>query len=300
MIRILGTILVGLLGLAFGSFLNVCLSRLPEGESVVGPRSHCRRCGQSILWWENLPVLSWLALRGRCRTCKAWIGWRYPLVEATIGVLWAMEGWFFLGAALDPLVPPTEVYRTLVYAVGRMILFWILLALALLDFEHLWLPDWFTIPGTALGFVFTMVSAALAYASPRTDSPLMDSHGGSPLAEAIVNLLGIAAAAGLVLAIRWVYWMLRRREGIGLGDAKLMGLLAAWLGFPQALLAFGLGVILGAIAGLLLLAFSIQRNREASWTLKKLPLGTFLCIGGAISALWGERIIAAYLKLAGV
>jgi leader peptidase (prepilin peptidase)/N-methyltransferase len=89
MIRILGTIFAGLLGLAFGSFLNVCLSRWPAGESVVKPRSHCRQCGRTLAWWENVPLVSWLALRGRCRGCKSWIGWRYPLVEFSVAVLWA-------------------------------------------------------------------------------------------------------------------------------------------------------------------------------------------------------------------
>src|SRR5208282_2595935 len=89
MIRILGTIFAGLVGLAFGSFLNVCLSRWPAGESVVKPRSHCRQCGRTLAWWENVPLVSWIALRGRCRSCKSWIGWRYPLVELSVAVLWA-------------------------------------------------------------------------------------------------------------------------------------------------------------------------------------------------------------------
>ena len=93
MIRILETIFAGLLGLAFGSFLNVCLSRWPADESVVTPRSHCRHCGQTLTWWENLPLISWLALRGRCRTCQTRIGWRYPLVELAVGTLWAISIW---------------------------------------------------------------------------------------------------------------------------------------------------------------------------------------------------------------
>lgn len=93
MMRILGTILAALLGLAFGSFLNVCLSRWPEGESVVKPRSHCRNCERTLAWSENIPLLSWLALRGRCRTCGAKISWRYPLVESVVGALWAVIVW---------------------------------------------------------------------------------------------------------------------------------------------------------------------------------------------------------------
>jgi leader peptidase (prepilin peptidase)/N-methyltransferase len=113
------------------------------------------------------------------------------------------------------------------------------------------------------------------------------------------RFLGILAAAALVLLIRWLYWLIRRREGIGLGDAKLMALLAAWLGLPGALLAFGLGVVLGAAVALVLLAIPAESTNTGGWALKKLPLGTFLCIGGIVSGLWGQPIIHAYLRWAG-
>jgi leader peptidase (prepilin peptidase)/N-methyltransferase len=106
------------------------------------------------------------------------------------------------------------------------------------------------------------------------------------------------AAAGVVLVIRWTYWLVRRQEGIGLGDAKLMSMLAAWLGLPGALLAFGLGVVGGAAVALLILLFPAMRTNER-WELSRLPLGTFLCIGGIVSGLWGPRIIATYLRWAG-
>ncbi len=111
--------------------------------------------------------------------------------------------------------------------------------------------------------------------------------------------MGILAAAGLILLIRWIYWLIRRREGIGLGDAKLMAMLAAWLGLPGALFAFCLGVVLGAVAAIVLLAVPSTRKRSEGWALTKLPLGTFLCVGGIVSGLWGEQIIAAYLRWAG-
>jgi leader peptidase (prepilin peptidase)/N-methyltransferase len=111
-------------------------------------------------------------------------------------------------------------------------------------------------------------------------------------------LLAILAAAGLILLIRWLYWLIRRREGIGLGDAKLMAMLAAWLGFPGALLAFVLGVILGALVAVVQLAVPSVRNPSQPRSAGKLPLGTFLCIGGIVSSLWGRQIIAAYLRWA--
>jgi leader peptidase (prepilin peptidase)/N-methyltransferase len=113
------------------------------------------------------------------------------------------------------------------------------------------------------------------------------------------RLLAIVVAAALILLIRWIYWLFRRREGIGLGDAKLMAMLAAWLGLPGALLAFGLGVVLGSIAALVLLLLPSTRKSTEGWEHIKLPLGTFLCVGGIVSSLWGEQIIPAYLRWAG-
>ncbi len=308
MIRILGTIFAGLLGLAFGSFLNVCLSRWPAGESVVKPRSHCRQCGRTLAWWENVPLVSWLALRGRCRTCRAWIGWRYPLVELAVGIPWAIYGWRESIALLNPDLPAQilynfannasnsahELYNSLIFVAGKLLLCWFLVALASLDAEFLWLPDWITLPGTALGFgVYIMRLMLLKHWG------ILSARPYGILGYAFQWLLGILAAAGFILLIRWIYWLVRRREGIGLGDAKLMALLAAWLGLAGALLAFGLGVVLGALVAVVLLAVPSTRRESGTWALKKLPLGTFLCIGGIVSSLWGQTIIAAYLRWAG-
>ncbi|MGA2168453.1 MAG: prepilin peptidase [Terracidiphilus sp.] len=283
MIRILGTIFAGLLGLAFGSFLNVCLSRWPQGESVVSPRSHCRNCDHTLSWWENIPLLSWLALRGRCRNCHASIGWRYPLVELAVGAPWAVIAWRSYYA-----------FFPLEYAAGMMFLVWILVALAVLDAEHLWLPDAVTLPGIALGIGWWFLQMKQIDWSFRIPlEPWEDAR------DAGKWLLGILAAALLILLIRWLYQLIRHREGIGLGDAKLMALLAAWLGLPGALLAFALGVVFGAFVAVVLMAIPAARTNSNSWALKKLPLGTFLCLGGIVSALWGQPIIAAYLRWSG-
>jgi len=297
MMGILGTIFAGLLGLAFGSFLNVCLSRWPEGESIVQPRSHCRQCSRTLTWWENIPLFSWLALRGRCRTCRTWIGWRYPLVELAIGVLWASSVWRAFSPSLLPDSLPVWLYVALASAVANSILYWILVALAILDAENLWLPDLVTIPGIALGFFFALLRGTLSAAMPLINK--MGSMKYAAKLAAITSIEAILAAAALILLIRWLYWLIRRREGIGLGDAKLMALLAAWLGLPGALLAFGLGVVLGAVVALALLAVPSAQRTTGTWALQKLPLGTFLCIGGIVSSLWGAPIIAAYLRWSG-
>jgi leader peptidase (prepilin peptidase)/N-methyltransferase len=303
MVHILGTIYAGLLGLAFGSFLNVCLSRWPEGESVIAPRSHCRNCAHTLPWWENLPLVSWLVLRGRCRNCHSRIGLRYPLVELAIGALWAFSAWQLPQWGANPQSPVMEMYYGPVVLVGQMILTWLLVALAVLDADNLWLPDWITLPGAALGFAFTLLKLELlvkltSLTGLQFTGALQHEQYGI-YGIALKRLLGILAAAGMVLLIRWVYWLTRHREGIGMGDAKLMALLAAWLGLPGALLAFGLGVVMGAVLALVQLAIPSARSQSERWALSKLPLGTFLCLGGVVSSLWGQPIVAAYLRWAG-
>jgi leader peptidase (prepilin peptidase)/N-methyltransferase len=291
MIRILGTIFAGLLGLAFGSFLNVCLSRWPEGESVVKPRSHCRNCDHTLAWWENIPVLNWIALRGRCRNCQTLISWRYPLVELAVGGLWAAQGWFLLSAMSRPGAPGIDV--GLADALGKMAFCWLLVALAALDAENLWLPDWLTLPGIAVGFVLTVILAPL-------EDNWWTQAATTVKQAAFGDLIAVMIAAALILLIRWLYQLIRHREGIGLGDAKLMALLAAWLGLPGALLSLAIGAILGSLAALALLAVPASCRNSESWSTTRLPLGTFLCIGGIISALWGQPLIASYLQWAGL
>ena len=299
MMRVLGTIVAGLVGLAFGSFLNVCLSRWPTGESIVHPRSHCRSCGRTLAWWENVPLASWLALRGRCRSCRAWIGWRYPLVELAVGALWAVaasqalilvQNLFYLDSFIPRLIEIDALHFF-----GNLALIWLLVALLFLDAEHLWLPDKLTLPGILLGFIYRFSDFLLNHSFVPQQHDAIPSITGTLALQA----LSILAAAGLILLIRWIYWLIRRREGIGLGDAKLMAMLAAWLGLPGALLAFCLGVVLGVIAALVLLVLPSTRKSSKDWAHIKLPLGTFLCVGGIVSSLWGERMIDAYLRWAG-
>jgi leader peptidase (prepilin peptidase) / N-methyltransferase len=298
MTRVLGTIFAGLLGLAFGSFLNVCLSRWPEGESIVSPRSHCRSCARTLAWWENVPVVSWLALRGRCRSCGAWISWRYPLVELAVGVLWAAVAWRSL-TGIDDLAPSDLVLAVAICGISRMIFLWLLVALAVLDFENLWLPNKITIPGTLLGFAATLLYAAV------NSKRVFAFYGALELRNHFIwhlvgqRLLAILVAASLILLIRWIYWLIRRREGIGLGDAKLMAMLAAWLGLQGALLSFAIGLVLGAVAALVVLVLPSTRKNNEGWVATKLPLGTYLCVGGIVSSFWGERMIDAYRRWAG-
>lgn len=299
MIRIFCTVLAGLLGLAFGSFLNVCLSRWPEGESVVTPRSHCRSCGRTLAWWENLPVVSWITLGGRCRTCKAGISWRYPAVEFLIGSLWCVAAWRSMTVIASDQMTPNIFWEETILALSFMLFSWVIVALAFLDADHLWLPDWLTLPAIVLGIAVKVTLSAVQSYIPPNQIPLGCWDCVSPGRAALVSVLSAAAAAGLILLIRWTYWLIRRREGVGLGDAKLMAMLGAWLGLSGALLSFGIGVVLGALFALTALALPASQRDSGNWLSAKLPLGTFLCIGGIVTALWGQPIIEAYKHWAG-
>lgn len=310
MIRILATAFAALLGLAFGSFLNVCLSRWPEGESIVSPRSHCRNCDHILSWWENIPLLSWLLLRGRCRTCCTPISWRYPLVEFAVGGLWAFLAWqgfeqnlgspgplkyALQSADHHPIVP-------IIVVVAQALSVWYMIALAALDAENLWLPDKLTISGMLLGLGCSLFGSYEASWHPEIiwDCCSIEKFDKQIFfAFSLTAVASILVAASLILLIRWLYKLIRHRDGLGLGDAKLMALLAAWLGLPGALLAFALGSILGALAAIALLAIPSRRTDPQSWATSKLPLGTFLCIGGIVSSLWGQPILAAYMHWAG-
>jgi leader peptidase (prepilin peptidase)/N-methyltransferase len=301
MIRTLGTILAALLGLAFGSFLNVCLSRWPEGESVVKPRSHCRNCGRTLAWWENVPLVSWLALRGECRTCRTKISWRYPLVELALGLLWALIAWHTIPSDFLTSVPAEVLHLQIFVGLSQMLFFWILVALAVLDVEHLWLPNFLTWPAIGIGVILNFAKLiVLIDLQKSTELLVFDMIGKIGPASLSEVFLAPIAAATLILLIRWTYWLIRKREGIGLGDAKLMAMLGAWLGVSGAMLSLAIGVLLGAAFAMVVLAVPAARRGSDTWLVSKLPLGTFLCIGGIISALWGPPIIAAYMRWVGL
>jgi leader peptidase (prepilin peptidase) / N-methyltransferase len=292
------TVLAGILGLVFGSFLNVCVSRWPEDESILKPRSYCENCKRTLSWWENIPVLGWLVLRGRCRTCQARIGWRHLVVELAVGGLWAYTAWRAL-TSTDQRSFAALSYTAMLDAVAQMVFFWLLVGLAALDAENLWLPDRLTFPGILLGFLLSLAHPALDtyYISGGFDE--WKHRTGISLAH---WFLAIVIPTGVILAIRHLYRVLRNRDGIGAGDAKLMAMLGGWLGaidLRVLLLAFGIGVVLAALYGLLLYANPTMRGDGDTWLEEKLPFGTFLSLGGIVGGLWGAPIVAAYMRLAG-
>jgi len=298
MIRIFGTVFAALAGLAFGSFLNVLVTRWPEGESVVRPRSHCRHCDHVLAWWENIPLVSWVMLRGRCRACREWIGWRYAIVEAAVGACWGFIA--FEGSPSNDQLSFDLLLALTIYVICRLIFVWLLIALAVLDFEHFWLPDKITIPGILVGFAANAFYVAVYSFWNGIFDKTHVIRGQIIWRGSWERLLEVAAAAAFLLLIRWLYWLFRRRQGLGLGDVKLMAMIAAWLGLRSAVLALVIAVLLGTLAALVLLVVPAWRREPAAkWAATPLPFGTFLCVGGIVSSLWGAQMISAYLHWAG-
>ncbi len=268
-VSVLISIFTVLAGLTFGSFLNVCISRLPRHESVVRPRSRCPQCLTPILNRDNVPLLSWVLLRGRCRSCGARIPVRYPLVESVTAGLFLLS-YFEFGLT--------------VRGVASAVLCWLLLGLAATDAETLLLPDALTLPGLVLGVVYS----GLRY---------RDSLGtGFQWGAAGESLLWAVCAAVLILLIRGLYWLVRRREGIGLGDAKLLAMIAAWLGPWQAGLVLFLAVVCAAAYGVGMIARGRIQRLPGNKLTARIPLGAFLCAAGILSLFRGELILGWYFR----
>lgn len=257
-------IFIVLLGLVFGSFLNVCISRLPQHESVVRPRSRCPQCGAAIRASDNIPLLSWFVLRGRCRNCRKPIAWRYPAVELGTAALFLLA-WLRFGLTVS--------------GIGIIVLSFLLLGLAVMDAETMRLPDAFTLPGILLGIVFAGLLTA----------PTVAGH----LAHAGLAALGAIVGALVILTIRWIYYAWRRVEGMGIGDAKLMAMIAAWLGPALTLVTLFLGALSASVVGLLWIA--VARRKESPMT-ARIPFGSFLC-GAALYAIYhGQANVGWYLQ----
>ena len=295
------------LGLLFGSFLNVCITRLPKHESVVRPRSRCLQCKAPIRWYDNIPLLSWLLLRGRCRDCKLTIPWRYPLVELALG-LWFMvqavwlKHFFDFAHNVDFAAPPS-IPSGILQAVGLATLGFLLIGLMVMDWQTLLLPDAFTLTGIVIGLFLVFVRAA--FLGPTEDQVVLSNHhitltspGGvtdhgnvfltGPEHLIFGRIAAICGAALLLLLVRWLYKAIRHREGMGLGDVKLLAMIAAFLGFWPAVLALFFGVLAATAYAIVLL---IRGNAAAA---SKLAFGSFLCIGGLITAQFGNRLIGWY------
>ena len=248
-------ILVIVFGLAWGSFLNVVIYRVPEKMSLIHPPSTCPSCKARIKPYENVPVLSYLILRGKCRHCGARISPVYLVVEILTPLLLAIvfrhEGGFGL-----------PFYAAALFTTA-------LIVLAFIDARHQILPDAITYPGIVLAF---------AYSFFREDLTVVQA------------LIGAAVGGGFLLLVYGLYWLVRKQEGLGLGDVTMMLMVGAFLGWPKTILTLVLASIVGAVFGLILMK---AKGKDMKFAL---PFGTFIAPAAFAALVWGDRIIAAYLS----
>jgi leader peptidase (prepilin peptidase) / N-methyltransferase len=262
-----------LFGLIIGSFLNVCIYRWPRDLSVVRPRSHCTVCQKMIGWYDNIPVISYLALRGRCRHCGVRIFWRYPLVELLTGLLF-----FYFVARLGPTV---AAIKMCVFAA-------MLVALAFSDLEQRILPDEFTLGGTAVGLVFAWFVPV-----PESIVQALCWLAGFPLAGKAHSLAEAAFGAALPAFVLWLfgwsYQRIRHREGLGQGDIKLIAMVGSFLGLSGALLTLAAGSLAGALIG-----YGYIRLTGKDPQTYELPMGTFLAAAALGIALAAQSVLNWY------
>lgn len=263
-----------LIGLCIGSFLNVCVARWPAELSVVRPRSRCPKCGHQLSWFENVPVVSWLVLRARCRCCDESISAIYPLGEIVVGVLWALcaARWGTTFTALR-----VAVFLT------------ILTGVVLTDLRHYLIPDGFTV----FGLLWTLGTALVA---PFLGETLL-------FAGPYDALIGACAGAGMIAIVAWLGEVALKREAMGMGDMTLMAFVGAALGPTRAIATIFLGAALGAAVFLAVVypVAMMRRGRVTSQTelalgsppveLPLVPFGVFLAPAAAVMLVWGDQLL---------
>jgi leader peptidase (prepilin peptidase) / N-methyltransferase len=268
---------VAVFGLIFGSFLNVCIVRVPRRESVATPGSHCTACGRSIRWYDNVPVLSYALLRGRCRDCGKRISLLYPVVEILTAIVFLLEYWRY-GLTI-------EFAKGLVFAMLMIILIFT-------DLRERRIPHRISIPGIALGVAFSFLTPVdnrpFGWLLARWNilpSPLLLSLLGA--------LTGALIGGGLFFVVGEIFYRLRHKEGLGFGDVMLMLVAGTFLGPPLTLMTILLGSLLGTFIAIPLTMIS-SKFREYQW-----PYGTFLGLAAIYASIGGDALLRAYLQWGG-
>jgi leader peptidase (prepilin peptidase) / N-methyltransferase len=265
-------VLMGAFGLIFGSFANVVIWRLPRGESLSVPPSHCPKCGTPIRPRDNIPVMSWLLLRGRCRDCGEPISWRYPAVEALSGALWVLAG---------ALYGPTPV------CVVAVVFFWTVMILAFVDLDTGRLPN--TIVGVLAVFGISAVLVS-QYVTSVAAAPLVGLSASGPLAQpAVVAVLGAVLGGGVSTGVAGMYALVRQRAGMGFGDFKLLAVIGVFMG-PYVLLAIFFASLMGAIVGM----WAARRAGTEDAATFRVPFGPFVAVGAVLTVWMGPALWAWY------
>ena len=258
-----------LIGASVGSFLNVCISRWPAGLSIIRPRSRCPRCERPITWYENIPIVSWVALRAKCRGCGLPISAQYPAVEAVVGGIW-LASYLAFGPTLTML-------RVAICAT-------ILLGVAVTDLLHYVIPDGFTVSGFIFALLMPLV--ALFIGEPSVFAGPWDA------------VLGACVGAGAITIVGWLGEVALKKEAMGEGDATLMAFVGAMLGPGRSLLTIFVAAALASVVfvGLVVPVGALRaRARGETFELPLVPFGVFLAPAGVLTLLWGYPLIDWYL-----
>ena len=271
------------LGACVASFLNVVIWRVPRGESIVSPPSHCPKCNTPIKWYQNIPILSWLALRGKCANCKAPISPRYILIETLGGVL-------FLAAFVkwNPVEPFFWTPMLLLLLVAWI---WISLMIvgSFIDFDLKLLPDFVTVGGMILGLVAALIKSLFA-------GLLVESVSWKCLAPLVWSVAGLVFGFGLLWLIRWLGSKAFKREAMGMGDVFLMGAVGALFGPVAVLVTLILSSVFGSVVGLSMVALSKTKFGK----FVEIPYGPYICMGCLVWMFYGPELVNWYLRLMGV
>jgi leader peptidase (prepilin peptidase) / N-methyltransferase len=262
-------------GLVIGSFLNVCIYRLPRRESIVFPGSRCPKCGKAVRPYDNIPVLSYLLLGGKCRSCRQPISAQYPLVELLAGLS------FYACAAVWGLTPPAFV---------NSLFLSLIIVLVFTDYHHQILPNALTFPGLILGLVLCPFQFPAFFRDPLSYNlaALISTSHAETLLPWVASFVGAVAGAGMPYLVAVVYQLIRKRRGLGMGDVKMLAMVGAFLGWRIAFLTIFVGSFLGSVVGILLILFGGRTLQS------KLPFGTFLGAAAAASLFWGNFIFQLY------
>ena len=284
MVEILEGLYALIVGAVIGSFLNVCIGRWPEGLSVVKPRSRCPKCGHQIKASENIPILSWLMLRGRCSNCQERISIQYPIVELLVGLLW-LALYLQFGMSFT-------AFRLAVFAT-------VLLGIAITDAKHFLIPDGFTV----FGLFFVLLTSFVA----------LYLREGPPFAGPWDAILGMCVGAGAISVVGWLGEVWLKRPAMGFGDVTLMAVVGAAVGPSRALLTIFIGAVIAPII-LLGVVYPLSARGLADdggqtelaleatggWRRRELPFGVFLAPAALIALLFGDAIIAWYIGVSGL
>ena len=255
MINVLFVSLVFMFGMCIGSFLNVCIYRLPSSTSIINPsRSFCPQCNSAIQFYDNIPVLSYLWLKGRCRNCKAPISTRYPLVELMTGIL-AIAILFKFHLTLEGVI----------YFVFTSSL----LVITFIDIDHKIIPDIISLPGIPIGLAASFVLPAMTFKS---------------------SLLGLLAGGGSLLLVAWTYSLITRKEGMGGGDIKLLGMIGTFIGWKGVIFTIFAASLTGTLVGMIVMLLKGKNLKFA------IPFGPFLSIGAMSYVFFGEKVIFWYFQ----